>query len=158
MAMPDWPTAASGLRVMISDYPQLNTLDQDYETTDSELIMYLQDTLIEINKEVEPVTFWDLPDIIVNPGDSGYISWNTIKRGAILKYLMAKGILNARNLLTYSDTGGITVADRDRWGRYMNFFNSLAAGYTNGVRAQKLRLNIASAYGGFHSPLSFDIY
>ncbi len=154
----DWNMAASGLRVTLSDYQNMNYLDGLQETSDDELIMYLQDTLMEINQEAEPITFWDLPQVVANLGDSGFITFNTLKLGATLKYLSYKGILNARNFLTYSDSGGIQVSNMDKWGRYLNFYNTLVAKYTNAVRAQKLRINIASAYGGFHSPLSFDIY
>jgi hypothetical protein len=151
--------AAKNLRRYIGDIPQLNYLDGDYETTDDELIDYIKDTLIEINMDFEPRTLFLLKDIATEPEDQGArLSWSTVKLGAILKCLTAKGILNARNFLTYTDGGSISVTDRDRWGRYINYYNVLINKYVAGVKTAKLRVNIDNAFGGFSSPFSFDIY
>jgi hypothetical protein len=158
MAFTDYYEAAKSLRQYIGDYPQLNTLDNEFETTDDELVDYVKDALVEINLEYEPRTYFKLSDIVVEPEDEGNLPWSAVRLGAILKYLVAKGILNARNYLTYSDAGGIQVTDRDRWGRYINFFNVLINKYAAAVKAVKLRQNIQDSYGGFSSPFSFDVY
>jgi hypothetical protein len=54
--------------------------------------------------------------------------------GATLKILTKKGILSARNTLTYQDAGGITVQDYDKYGRYVNYFNVLVSTYYRGIQ------------------------
>lgn len=71
--------------------------------------------------------------------------------GATLQYLTSKGILSARNTLTYRDGGGVTVQDYDRYGRYINYYNILISKYVRGISAMKLGSNIESAYGGVPS-------
>ena len=150
--------AAAALRKFIGDTPQLNVLDGEFETTEDELISYIKDTLIEINMDSEPRTLFLLKDIASEPEDQVNLSWSTVKLGCVLQYLTSKGILSARNFITYSDSGGVQVSDLDRWGRYINYFNVLVNKYVAGVKAAKLRVNINDCYGGYSSPFSFDVY
>ena len=71
--------------------------------------------------------------------------------GATLQILTSKGILSARNTLTYQDSGGVTVQDSDKYGRYINYYNLLLARYSRGVTNMKIGKNIESAYGGVKS-------
>jgi hypothetical protein len=158
MAFATYGEAAVALRRFIGDTPQLNVLDGEFETTEDDLISYIKDTLIEINMDSEPRAMFTLKDIATEPEDNLNLSWSTVKLGSILQYLTSKGILNARNFITYSDTGGVQVSDLDRWGRYINYFNVLVNKYVAGVKAAKLRVNINDAYGGYSSPFSFDVY
>ena len=158
MAFTTYAEAAIRLRRYISDIPQLNYLDGEFETTDDELVMYVQDTLNQINMDFDPQTLWALSDIVVEPGEPGKLSWNSVKAGAVLQYLTAKGILSARNMLTYSDAGGVTVTDNDRWGRYINYYNVLLRQYLDSVLVAKRRENISRAYTGLDSPLGYDYY
>ena len=66
-----------------------------------------------------------------------------------------KGILSARNSLTYQDAGGVTVSDYDRYGRYTNLFNTLINRYYRAVTSIKRRVNIDACYGGVESEYSW---
>lgn len=158
MAFSSYGEAAVALRRYLSDTPQLNVLDNQPETNDDELVDYIKNALTSINMDFNPQTLWALSDVVVEPGESGKISWSTLKLGAILEYLTAKGILAARNTLTYSDAGGVTVTDMDRWGRYINYYNVLIRTFVDGVRVAKIRENINRAYSGLDSPLGYDYY
>ena len=57
----------------------------------------------------------------------------------------------ARNTLTYSDSGGVTVQDMDKYGRYVNYFNVLIAKFQRGVTNMKVGQNVDEGYGGIHS-------
>lgn len=160
MAFTSYKEAVDRLRRYINDIPQLNTLDRDYESTDDELEEAIKDCLVEINLSYEPKTNWALASIIVEPEDapSGSVPWSVVKMGALLQLLTAKGILSARNAITYSDAGGVQVSEMDKWGRYLNYFNTLAAQYERRLVQIKTRQNIQDAFGGVNSPMGFDFY
>jgi len=133
------------LRKFLNDTVELNVLEQVQECTDIDLYHYIQDTLDEINYEFEPASTYTI---------QSFPSWNTIKFGATLQFLFSKGILSARNTLTYNDSGGVTVQDYDRYGRYMAFYNMLVNKYLRGVQSVKRASNIDSCYGGVASEYS----
>ena len=130
------------LRSFLNDSTTANVLDGTQESTDEELWNALYDVLDEINYEFLPHTTWTLETIP---------SWNIIKNGAVLQVLTSKGILSARNTLTYNDSGGVTVQDMDKYGRYVNYFNVLINKYRAGVQAMKVGKNVEDAYGGVES-------
>jgi hypothetical protein len=158
MAFTTYKEAVDSLRRYLNDTPQLNTLDEEYESTDDELEEYIKDALNDMNMNYDPITWWKLTDVVVEPGETGYIPWNTVKLGAVLQLLQMKGIISARNTLIYSDAGGVQVNDMDKWGRYINYYNVLVTKYTNAVKAIKIRQNVTNAFGGYSSPFSFDVY
>ena len=156
MAFATYTEAATKLRDFLRDKQALNILDGVEESTDTDLIDYIKSALIDINNTGVIKTTFGLADIIVDPEDGGIIPWTLVKLGATLEYLTSAGILGARNTLTYSDAGGEQVSDMDRWGRYINYFNTLVAKYTNGVQQFKGRLNFTAGYGGVNSPMQYD--
>jgi hypothetical protein len=159
MAFTSYRDAAVAFRKYINDIPQLNTLDREMESTDDELEEFIKDTLNDININYTPQTQFTLNTIVVEPGvDSGYLSWSTVKLGAILQLLTIKGIISARNAISYSDAGGVQVSEMDKYGRYMAYFNQLAMRYEKQVNQVKVRVNIDNAYGGVNSPMGFDFY
>jgi len=133
------------LRKFLNDTAELNVLEEVQECTDIDLYHYIQDALDEINYTFEPASSYTIQN---------FPSWNTIKFGATLQFLLAKGILSARNTLTYNDSGGVTVQDYDRYGRYMAFYNMIINKYLREVQSIKRSLNIDSCYGGVSSEYS----
>jgi hypothetical protein len=158
MAFPTYEAAAAQLRKYLNDQPQLNELDEDFESTDDELVDYIKSSLNVINMDTTPVTAWTILNVVENPGDDGYITWSVVRLGAVLELLTAKGIISARNMLTYSDAGGVQVANHDKWGRYINYYNVMRPKFEAAVASAKIRYNVQQAYGGFSSPFSFDVY
>jgi len=126
-------------RKFLRDEVNLNTLEQVQENTDLELYHALLETLDNINSAYLPITtykeFTDLP------------SWHMLALGATLNILTSVGILSSRNTLTYNDSGGVTVKDYDKYGRYINYFNILINKYAVAVQSWKYSLNIDNAYG-----------
>ena len=155
----DYREAVVAFRNYLNDIPQLNTLDNEMESTDDELLDFIYDALNDINLNYTPATNFKLTDIIVEPGERmNGIPWTTVKLGALLQLLTIKGVISARNAITYSDQGGVTVAEADRYGRYLNFFNVLANRYERAITKIKIRENINNVYGGTASPMGFDNY
>jgi hypothetical protein len=113
----------------------------------------------EINIEYPPLTYWTLADVCVEPGiDRGVIAWPTVRLGATLQLLTAKGILSARNTVTYSDSGGVQISDKDYWGRYINYYNVLISKYEKAVVNTKRSFNSSMAFGGTRSPMDTWLY
>ncbi len=141
------------LREFLGDEATLNVLDEVKESSDQELHHALQDALDEINYEFNPTSI-NYESMLTVP------SWNLLKLGATLQILTSKGILSARNTLTYQDSGGVTVQNEDKYGRYINYYNILVNKYVRGVTNMKLGKNIEDAYGGVESEYGpgWDIY
>ena len=136
------------LRKFLNDEPELNRLERVRENTDLELYHALLMTLDQINVEFNPVTsyteFTSIP------------SWYILATGATLQVLTSKGILSARNTLTYNDSGGVTVQDYDKYGRYINYFNLLINKFIRSVQQWKESENINGAYGGNDNGLASE--
>ena len=130
-------------RTWLNDTPALNELLDIEESSNIYLYHCLTDTLDEINHQYLPITTYTT--------FSEFPSWDLLKTGATLKVLTGKGILSARNTLTYSDAGGVTVSDFDKYGRYINYFNVLINKFMRGISNLKTGLNIANCYGGVSS-------
>ena len=142
------------LRRFLNDVPELNKLDQVQECSDDDLNDYIIDAMNEINIEFTPITNFTIANVVIMPGDAnGVLPWSLVKLGATLQFLTSKGILSARNMLTYTDTGGIQVSDFDRYGRYINYFNVLVQKYVQGVQRFKVAWNAQQVFGGVYSPL-----
>ena len=139
------------LRIWLGDTPELNKLLQIQESSDEFLYVCILDTVDEINNygafksnfSVEEVGGTNLP-------------WFLVKQGATLQMLIGKGILSARNVLTYQDAGGVMVTDMDVYGRYINYFNLLVSKYNKDLNDYKTRLNVAAGFGEFSSQLRQD--
>jgi len=136
------------LRKFLQDTAELNILEQVIESTDLELYNALQDALDEINNEI---------GIRTNFTNFSDIPWNILKIGATLQILTMKGILSARNTLTYNDAGGVTVQNYDKYGRYINYYNLLLNKYMRSVGNFKLDINLIGCWGGLHSDYSTNL-
>jgi len=128
------------LRKFLRDDATLNVLLKTEENTNIQLYHALLMALDDINNTYQPITTY--ADFSKLP------SWNMLAFGATLNILTSEGILSARNTLTYSDSGGVTVQDYDKYGRYINYFNVLINKYVQMVKSWKESLNISSVYGG----------
>lgn len=127
------------LRKFLGDDATLNRLERVQENTNLELYHALLMALDQINSEYAPQTsyteFTSIP------------SWYMLALGGTLNVLISKGILSARNTLTYNDQGGVMVQDYDKYGRYINYFNILVNKFAMSVSNWKISSNIDSAYG-----------
>lgn len=135
------------LRRYINDIAELNVITEIVESEDKELFEALQDSLDDISF-TEPIL-----------KDLGYekfneVPWNLLRQGAIIQILTSKGILSARNTLTYRDNGGVTIQNFDKYGRYMNYYNLLLPKFERNVKGFKISKNIDNAYGGVPSEYS----
>ena len=136
------------LRRYLEDFTESNELLGVEESTDLELFNALIDTWDQVNNEFEPVD--------LHTSHFSRIPWSILRQGAVLNVLVSQSILSARNVLSYNDSGGITVKDQDVYGRYMALFNMLIAQYRRGAQAYKRLMNINGAYGGSHSEYYFN--
>jgi len=138
------------LRKFLGDETTLNKLIEAEECDDQFLYQAILDSLDRINWEFTPETTYTLDNFTTEFGP-----WEPIKTGAVLEVLIGKGILSARNVLTYNDASNITVSDMDTYGRYINFFNLLTNKFIRTVTMIKTRKNIDGCYGGVDSAFSY---
>ena len=131
------------LRDFLDDTVEQNDLEGIEESTDGELYQAIRDTFEEVNTGFEPV------DIVYN--EISEVPWPVLKIGAVIQVLLSKGIGSARNTLTYNDAGGITIKDKDKFGRYTVWFNTLIADFRRKAQALKRAKNINGGYGGVDS-------
>lgn len=159
MAFVTYKDAALAFRKWINDSPQLNTLDRDFESTEDELEDFIKDALNDINLKYEPKTRYQLKDVIVEPGlDEGRVAWSMLKTGALLQLLTVKGIISARNTITYNDQGGVSVTEMDKYGRYLAYFNVLTNKYERDLMQLKVRANLEQGWGSSMSPMGWDYF
>ncbi len=135
------------LRRFLGDTAELNTLLDMQESDDWFLHDCIEDAISEINNlgYFTEYTLTDLPNTL---------PWPIVKLGATLQVLVGKGILSARNVLTYNDQGGVQVTDNEVYGRYINFFNLLTNTYRDQVRQWKTSRSINNSFGEFPSELA----
>lgn len=131
------------LRRFIGDTPELNSFLEDFECDDLYLWEALEDSLDAINYEYEPVS--------VNFTLDTFPSWNLLKNEAVLQILTGKGILSARNTVSYNDSGNLGIKEQDVFGRYINYYNILVSKQTRAIMTMKRSANAERAYGGVHS-------
>lgn len=137
------------IRNFNGDKADLNVLIQGLETTDEEMNDYIYKAIDFFNGYGGNATEYTLSD---------YPNKGNLIDGTIIQILMGKGILSARNMLTYQDIGGVTVQDFDVYGRYVNLFNMFINKYSQQVSSIKTSLNIDGAYGSIESPMGYDVW
>jgi|AntRauTorckE6833_2_1112554.scaffolds.fasta_scaffold00311_22 hypothetical protein len=130
-------------RSYIQDTAVKNDLEGIEESTDLEIYYALDDTLGELSYEFGP------HDMVFNSFSE--VPLRLLQTGAMLNILVSKGLLSARNTLTYTDQGGVTIQDQDQYGRYTVFYNMVINRYRNAAQSWKRSKNINGAYGGVHS-------
>ena len=99
------------IRLYLGDFSTSNKLDGVEESSDIEIFNSMKDTLDEINYEFLPNSSYTIQTIP---------SFNLLQLGTVLQILTRKGILSARNTVTYNDSGGVTVQDLDKLVRVCN--------------------------------------
>ena len=132
------------VRNFAGDKAELNTLLRTIETTDEEMQACIEKA-VDFYNSFGYSTSYTLTD---------YPNMGNLIDGTVIQILMGKGILSARNMVTYQDNGGVTIQDMDVYGRYVNLFNILVSNYVRNVQSIKVSLNISGAYGGIESPWS----
>lgn len=133
------------IRNFAGDKEELNVLIRKQETTDEELNDYIQKSIDYFNAVGYETTY----------AASDFPNKGLLIDGTIVQILMGKGILSARNMLTYQDTGGVTVQDFDTYGRYLQLFNTFIQTYMRQVMDVKRSMNIEGAYGSIESPMAY---
>jgi hypothetical protein len=133
------------IRNFNGDKEELNVLIRAQETTDEEMNDYMQKSIDYFNTVGYETTYTV----------SDFPSKGLLIDGTVIQILMGKGILSARNMLTYQDAGGVTVQDFDTYGRYINIFNVYVSRHVQQVIDLKRSINVDGAYGSIESPMDY---
>lgn len=138
------------LRRFLGDNEALNVLTGEQESDDLFLHDCIEDAVDEINSYGQN-TSYTYSSIL-----DGSLPWNIVKLGATLQVLTGKGILSARNTISYNDAGGVQVRDVDTYGRYINYYNVLITKYLQQIRQFKYSISINQCYGDYGSEFNQD--
>ena len=146
LTLPDFVGYRDGLyvnrlRKYLNDTAELNILENEQESTDSDLALAIKESIIELNFEYQPETSYTIDQI----------PWSLVRAGAVIQVLLMKGILSARNTLNYSDAGGIQVSNYDKYGRYVNYYNILINKFIRSATTWKISKNVEDGWGGVNS-------
>jgi hypothetical protein len=131
------------LRNFTGDKEDLNILLQSQETTDEELNGYIR----------KAIDYFNSVGYQTNYSISDFPNLGILIQGTAIEILAGKGILSARNMLTYTDNGGVTVQDYDTYGRYVNLFNVFIERHYRNCLELKRSINVEQAYGSIQSPM-----
>ena len=125
------------VRSFMRDYPHLNRLIADSESSDASIAMAIMSAVDDFNmtSPLAPYTVDSFP----------YARLLII--GAVKTLLESVAILQARNHLTYSDGQGVQVNESDRAPVYLNIVNKFANDWERGKREVIVKINIAQATG-----------
>jgi hypothetical protein len=130
------PLSIGEIRLALRDYPDANTLLDEVEFSDEEIIWAL----------TRPVDIWNS-----TPPDLGTHGYNSFPYraphldGAIGELLSVAAHHYMRNELPYQ-SAGLSVNDKAKAGNYLQLSETLKAKFVNFVERKKYELNIA---GGF---------
>jgi len=145
MSVPtEYQNTVDRFRRWLNDTPALNQLLGVEESSDEYLYEALEDAIDEVNNE------WGFESSYTI---GNFPNYSLLKYGAALQVLMGKGILSARNTLTYRDAGGIQISDLDTYARYMPIFNQIMQKWVTGMQKTIRKINVEGAYGGVGTEL-----
>lgn len=132
------------LRVMLSDFQELNTLLGSMENSDNKLGLIMDLILTDFNQD-PPATRFDFENF-PNP--------HCLLQGAIAMVLDSSSIMHARNSLQYSDNG-VGFEDFGKDVRYAPIANKAQQNYLRMLDTLKRTWNAAQCFGGIRSEYRF---
>jgi len=138
------------VRAYLRDFPELNRLIKDEESSKRSIAMAILDAIEDFNLDSPLGAF--TPDT--------FPAISLLKIGAAKYLLESVTFLQARNHLTYSDGQGVQVNESDKAPIYLNLINRLTAEWERRKMKLIARLNVRQAMGGgvtsdFYEP-NFD--
>lgn len=126
------------MRAYLRDYPELNRLIADEESSKRSIATAILDAVEDFNM--------DSPLAAYTPDN--FPSFSLLKLGAAKYLLESLTFLQARNHVTYSDGQGVQVNESDKAPIYLNLINRLTGEWERKKDRLIVRLNIRQAMGG----------
>lgn len=129
-------------RRMIGDDDALKNVfeDDDFSFSDSQIYGFLKDAIEDINSGI-PKTAYNIGLM----GDDNFVT-----KGAIVMALTAKGILESKNSLNFSDQG-ISINTYDKASSYQSWASSIDNQYTQMKVQYKQAEYYRNMFTGIHS-------
>ena len=132
------------LRKKVQDFPELNKLTGSQENDDKSLLFYINMALDDYNSTppvLDPVTLEDFEKV-------PKLSISLLLDGAIVQMMLALGILQTRNQLSYSD-GGNSIRLYDKGPSYIQVAGIFANNYERKKIQLKKFLNAEQGWGSY---------
>jgi hypothetical protein len=129
------------VRTFLKDFTHKNRLIVGEESSDDEIMLYLEMAIDDFNNAHTPRT---------NYGLKNFPSFVILLWGTAIQALTSESILQIRNELNYSD-GGITVALSNKAPGLAAAAQGLMVNYERKIEDLKKQLNAEQAYGNVSS-------
>ncbi len=125
---------------VLDDNVEKNTLLEELEFTDEQVKGFIMESLYDIN-EYEPRTDFKL---------DGFPKTSLLLDGALVFALQARGLIQLRNQISYSDAGFSVNLD-DKSGNYAQWLNMVSTKYLNNLK--EFKRSIVPRFRGVGSPM-----
>lgn len=139
---PEMTMLIKRFRLKILDLePMENLLKGDLEFSDERIEGFIIEALFDIN-EMTPRTRYTIQK---------FPQTALLLDGALVQMLVAQGLLQLRNQVSYSDAG-LSVNLNDKSGYYAQWLGQISAKYEEGKR--RLKASIHPGFRGVNSPMA----
>ena len=131
-------------RLWVKDYAAQNILEQIQESSDTYLEMAFDDALDEANYTIGPIleTMWTLDT---------FPSFAILKFGVLYQVMLGMSDHSARNSVSYTDSAGINVREKDLYIKYDQLLNRVERKWEVGVTRLKTKANFDAGWGSLPS-------
>jgi hypothetical protein len=135
------PITVAEVRMAIMDYPCSNTLLDDYEFTEAEVMFAIR----------RPIDRWNemTPNILVYTPAT--FPWREHWLSCTIGYLLKSAAHKARRNFMQYQGGGLSVNDNSFYGDYLELGNQLIAEYDEWAKHKKIEMNVANGIGSLGS-------
>lgn len=140
-----WAYTINYLRNFIRDYEELNNLEENGEEfTDKDLHQAIHMALDSFNTSNPPLNYqFDI---------NNFPSLRHLCMGATLNLCYMSGLLQTRNELTYSTSGGVAINDKNKTRHYTAWISILIQEWLRWVGDTRRSMNAQACYGSIVSP------
>jgi hypothetical protein len=126
------------MRAFLRDYPELNRLIKDEESSKRSIAMAIMDAVEDFNLD-SPLGAFSVEN---------FPSVSLLRIGTTKFLLESLSLLQTRNHVTYSDGQGVQVNESDKGPVYMNLANRYTSEWERRKEKLIVRMNIRQAMGG----------
>ena len=129
------------LRLFLRDTPELNRLIRREESTDEDLLFYIDMAIDDWNTTAPVLSMYDI---------SNFPSIYLLMHAAAIQALKSQGLQQARNELNYQ-SGGSSFVRSNKSGIYQSWMINFSSEYELKKRNLKMFQNIGRGWGGVSS-------
>jgi hypothetical protein len=131
------PITVAEIRLAMMDYPCSNTLIDDYEFTQTEVMFAIRRPIDRFNEQT--------PNIMVFTPAT--FPWREHWLSCTIGYLLKSAAMKARRNSMQYQGGGLAVNDKSFYGDYQAMGDQLIAEYDEWMKHKKIEMNVSNGIG-----------